>query len=237
MYLKKICYNIGKCDGDYMSEFILIVMLLIIGSTMFLMHQFLEKFGLKIMLILLTIISLIMSFKIGIILGIDTNVNIIPYMSVFTIFYILFEKYSQKEVSKNLGLITKTSIYSTIIFTLFILCTQSINDSISLNINYITNIFTSFIPILLLPIFLVVTNKLYNYLKTINENIYINIIMCTISIGLIESIIGAIISNILILNINQIIHIALANYLLKIITIIMSLPIIYLIINKKKVLL
>jgi len=237
LYLKKICYNIGKCDGDYMSEFILIVMLLIIGSTMFLMHQFLEKFGLKIMLILLTIISLIMSFKIGIILGIDTNVNIIPYMSVFTIFYILFEKYSQKEVSKNLGLITKTSIYSTIIFTLFILYTQSINDSISLNINYITNIFTSFIPILLLPIFLIVTNKLYNYLKTINENIYINIIMCTISIGLIESIIGAIISNILILDINQIMHIALANYLLKIITIIMSLPIIYLIINKRKVLL
>ena len=178
-----------------------------------------------------------MSFKIGIILGIDTNVNIIPYMSVFTIFYILFEKYNQKEVSNNLGLITKTSIYSTIVFTLFIVYTQSINDSISLNINHIISIFTSFIPILLLPVFLITTNKLYNYLKTINENIYINIIMCTISIGLIESIVGTIISNILILEVNQIIHIALANYLLKIITIIMSLPIIYAILNKKKVLL
>ena len=57
--------------------------------------------------------------------------------------------------------------------------------------------------------------------------------MCTIIVSLLDSIIYAIASYFLVLNINQIINIALANYLFKLIIIIISLPFIRFMAKKK----
>lgn len=215
-----------------MNELIFIVTLLIISGSIIIMHHYLDKLGFKILLVIMTILSFIMSFKIGNYHGIPINVNIIPYMSIFTIFYILQEKYNKKEVKESLQVLVKTSLFTIITFILFILYIQSINDSITINPNNIKDIFSNIIYLIIIPLSIIGSLKTYNYMKTINDNIYINIIIVTILIGLIESIIISLVTN----DINYTIHIALANYLLKIITMIFNIIIIKIFKNKKKVL-
>lgn len=216
-----------------MSELIMCLILIIIFITIFFSYKYLGKLGLKLSLILLTILSFIMSFKIGLFFGIDTNISVIPYASIFVLLYILIEKYSAQEIKKDITLTIKTSIFTTLIFLIFISYTQSVNDQVIINIDHLIKLLPILSTFIILPLSILLTTKLYKYFNKINENKYINIIICTIAIALIESIIQSILSYFLVLNINEIMNISLANYLFKIIIIIVSLPFINLMIKKK----
>ena len=209
------------------------LILIIIFITIFFSYKYLGKLGLKLSLILLTILSFIMSFKIGLFFGIDTNISVIPYASIFVLLYILIEKYSAQEIKKDITLTIKTSIFTTLIFLIFISYTQSVNDQVIINIDHLIKLLPILSTFIILPLSILLTAKLYKYFNKINENKYINIIICTIAIALIESIIQSILSYFLVLNINEIMNISLANYLFKIIIIIVSLPFINLMIKKK----
>ena len=209
------------------------LILIIIFITIFFSYKYLGKLGLKLSLILLTILSFIMSFKIGLFFGIDTNISVIPYASIFVLLYILIEKYSAQEIKKDITLTIKTSIFTTLIFLIFISYTQSVNDQVIINIDHLIKLLPILSTFIILPLSILLTTKLYKYFNKINENKYINIIICTIAIALIESIIQSILSYFLLLNINEIMNISLANYLFKIIIIIVSLPFINLMIKKK----
>lgn len=209
------------------------LILIIIFITIFFSYKYLGKLGLKLSLILLTILSFIMSFKIGLFFGIDTNISVIPYASIFVLLYILIEKYSAQEIKKDITLTIKTSIFTTLIFLIFISYTQSVNDQVIINIDHLIKLLPILSTFIILPLSILLTTKLYKYFNKINENKYINIIICTIAIALIESIIQSILSYFLVLNINEIMNISLANYLFKIIIIIVSLPFINLMIKKK----
>ena len=209
------------------------LILIIIFITIFFSYKYLGKLGLKLSLILLTILSFIMSFKIGLFFGIDTNISVIPYASIFVLLYILIEKCSAQEIKKDITLTIKTSIFTTLIFLIFISYTQSVNDQVIINIDHLIKLLPILSTFIILPLSILLTAKLYKYFNKINENKYINIIICTIAIALIESIIQSILSYFLVLNINEIMNIALANYLFKIIIIIVSLPFINLMIKKK----
>lgn len=209
------------------------LILIIIFITIFFSYKYLGKLGLKLSLILLTILSFIMSFKIGLFFGIDTNISVIPYASIFVLLYILIEKCSAQEIKKDITLTIKTSIFTTLIFLIFISYTQSVNDQVIINIDHLIKLLPILSTFIILPLSILLTTKLYKYFNKINENKYINIIICTIAIALIESIIQSILSYFLVLNINEIMNISLANYLFKIIIIIVSLPFINLMIKKK----
>ena len=209
------------------------LILIIILKIIFFSYKYLGKLGLKLSLILLTILSFIMSFKIGLFFGIDTNISVIPYASIFVLLYILIEKYSAQEIKKDITLTIKTSIFTTLIFLIFISYTQSVNDQVIINIDHLIKLLPILSTFIILPLSILLTTKLYKYFNKINENKYINIIICTIAIALIESIIQSILSYFLVLNINEIMNISLANYLFKIIIIIVSLPFINLMIKKK----
>ena len=209
------------------------LILIIIFITIFFSYKYLGKLGLKLSLILLTILSFIMSFKIGLFFGIDTNISVIPYASIFVLLYILIEKCSAQEIKKDITLTIKTSIFTTLIFLIFISYTQSVNDQVIINIDHLIKLLPILSTFIILPLSILLTAKLYKYFNKINENKYINIIICTIAIALIESIIQSILSYFLLLNINEIMNISLANYLFKIIIIIVSLPFINLMIKKK----
>lgn len=209
------------------------LILIIIFITIFFSYKYLGKLGLKLSLILLTILSFIMSFKIGLFFGIDTNISVIPYASIFVLLYILIEKYSAQEIKKDITLTIKTSIFTTLIFLIFISYTQSVNDQVIINIDHLIKLLPILSTFIILPLSILLTTKLYKYFNKINENKYINIIICTIAFALIESIIQSILSYFLVLNINEIMNISLANYLFKIIIIIVSLPFINLMIKKK----
>ena len=209
------------------------LILIIIFITVFFSYKYLGKLGLKLSLILLTILSFIMSFKIGLFFGIDTNISVIPYASIFVLLYILIEKCSAQEIKKDITLTIKTSIFTTLIFLIFISYTQSVNDQVIINIDHLIKLLPILSTFIILPLSILLTTKLYKYFNKINENKYINIIICTIAIALIESIIQSILSYFLLLNINEIMNISLANYLFKIIIIIVSLPFINLMIKKK----
>lgn len=209
------------------------LILIIIFITIFFSYKYLGKLGLKLSLILLTILSFIMSFKIGLFFGIDTNISVIPYASIFVLLYILIEKYSAQEIKKDITLTIKTSIFTTLIFLIFISYTQSVNDQVIINIDHLIKLLPILSTFIILPLSILLTTKLYKYFNKINENKYINIIICTIAFALIESIIQSILSYFLLLNINEIMNISLANYLFKIIIIIVSLPFINLMIKKK----
>ena len=209
------------------------LILIIIFITIFFSYKYLGKLGLKLSLILLTILSFIMSFKIGLFFGIDTNISVIPYASIFVLLYILIEKCSAQEIKKDITLTIKTSIFTTLIFLIFISYTQSVNDQVIINIDHLIKLLPILSTFIILPLSILLTTKLYKYFNKINENKYINIIICTIAFALIESIIQSILSYFLVLNINEIMNISLANYLFKIIIIIVSLPFINLMIKKK----
>lgn len=209
------------------------LILIIIFITIFFSYKYLGKLGLKLSLILLTILSFIMSFKIGLFFGIDTNISVIPYASIFVLLYILIEKCSVQEIKKDITLTIKTSIFTTLIFLIFISYTQSVNDQVIINIDHLIKLLPILSTFIILPLSILLTTKLYKYFNKINENKYINIIICTIAFALIESIIQSILSYFLVLNINEIMNISLANYLFKIIIIIVSLPFINLMIKKK----
>lgn len=217
-----------------MNEVIFIFILLITSGTIITTYHFYQKFGLKILLILLTTLTLIMSFKTAKIFSININLNLIPITSIYTLIYILIEKHSKKELQDNIKLIIETIIFTTITFILFTLFIPSINDNIILNINHLLDLTPVIISYILTPAFVFLTIFLYKYLKENNNNFYLNTIICIIITSIIETSITTTIIYFLNFDIKLTVQIILANCLLKIFIMLIYLGIIKLITAKRK---
>ena len=217
-----------------MSELIFIFILLIISGIMITTYHLYEKFGLKVLLIIMTILYLIMSFKTTSFLGININLNLLPIISIYTIFILLIEKHSKKELYDDLKLVIKTISITIPIFILFILYPQSINDKIILNPNHLLDYIPSIISLLIMPLFIILIIYLYKFLKDNTKNFYINTIIATILTLIIETTISTIIIYIKQLDIKLTIQILLANFLIKTIIILINLGIIKLLSNQRK---
>lgn len=217
-----------------MDELIFIFILLITSGSIITIYHLYEKKGIKILLIMMTILYLIMSFKTTNIFGLKANLNIIPTTSIYTLIIILLEKHSKKDIQENMKLIIATITFTSIIYILFILFTESINDNIILNTNHLLEYIPNIVSLCTIPVFITLLIRLYKYIKENNKNFYINTIICTVLLIIIETFITTIIVYMLHFNIKLVAQIILSNYLLKILIILLNLSIIKLITSQRK---
>ena len=98
-------------NGDIMNELILIFIILIISGTIITTYHFYEKLGLKILLIMMTILNLVLSFKTTNLFGLNINLSLIPMTSIYTLTFILIEKHSKTEFKEDLKLIIKSILF------------------------------------------------------------------------------------------------------------------------------
>ena len=217
-----------------MNELIFIFILLIISGTIITTFHFFEKFGIKLLLVIMTILYFIMSFKTTNIFGMTVNMNVIPTITIYIILYLLLNKYNKKEFKEDIRLLFNTIIVTIPVFVVFILFTQSINDSNILNINHIKDFIPSIISFIIMPVFVVLTFNYYDYLKKFSDNINLNIVMCTITSSIIESIVVNTIIYVISYDIRFIIHVSLASYIFKIFIILIYIGVIRLNDTRKK---
>lgn len=221
-------------NGDIMNELILIFIILIISGTIITTYHFYEKLGLKILFIIMTVLNLVMSFKTANLFGLNINLSLIPMTSIYTLTFILIEKHSKTEFKDNFKLIIKSILFIFPIFIVFLLFTQSINDNVTINENYLNEFLPNLISLIILPLFILLTVYIYNYLKQTNKNFYINVIICTILVSIIETFITTSIIYIKNTDIVLTMQIILTNYLFKILITLLNLGIIRLMTTKRK---
>jgi uncharacterized PurR-regulated membrane protein YhhQ (DUF165 family) len=139
---------------------------------------------------------------------------------------LLLEEGKQKEVHKITNLVFLLNIVSAIIIYLMTIYTQSLNDTISINMK---NVFNDNYKILIVyPITMWIFQKLsitvYEKIKNIYDNLFISSTTTYLSVGLIESIIFITLCYYNSLNNQTIIRLILSNYMVRlIITVIYSL--------------
>lgn len=173
-----------------MEEIITIVLALLTLLIIFCMYKMLDKRGLYFSLVLMTIISFVLSFKITYVFKMNINVGIISLISTFTILYIFLTKYNQKE-TKNLILVSLISnIAVSILLVIMNYFIPAVTETVHINMQgtfeYNYKILILYPIITLLSQF--VTIKLFSLLKSIQINILVSVILIYIISGLIYTV-------------------------------------------------
>lgn len=220
-----------------MNGIILFCILIICLLPIYFSNKYNNRQGLMIIATTSSILSFILSFKYITISNLNVSANVIVYTTMFISLYLLLEISDKKTVSKITNLIFLLNILCSIILYLMSIYTQSLNDTISINMK---NVFMDNYRILIIyPITIWLSQKIliavYEKIKDIYENLFISATTTYLSVGLIESILFMILCYYNNLDNQTIIKLILSNYMLRlIITVIYSL---FLTIfqNKKKV--
>ena len=209
-----------------MNEILLLCLIIISLITIYITNRYLNKLGLIVLFVVSSALSCILTFKYTTFSTLHFNCNAIIYVTMFTALYLLLEKNSKKEVSKIINLSFIINIYNSIMLYLMSTYTQSLTDTVGINM---TNIFINNYRILIaFPISLFISEKvlllIYEKVKALYDNLFISTVTTYLAVGLIESIIYTLISYYNILNNQTIIKILLSTYMIRlIITVIYSL--------------
>lgn len=216
---------------------IIIVLLLILVSLLLIysMYKIYDKRGLYFSLVIMNIMSFILSFKIIKIFSLNINLGLIPMISIFTIIYIIINKYSIKDKKNILSL----SLYTNIITSILILITNyfipTVSETISISIKgtfeYNYKILILYPIIILISQYIII--KLFNYLKEIQSNIIINITLTYITTGLVYTLVFYLIAYINLIDIKNTIFMGVSSFLIGIIITLLNTLIIDLIFKKK----
>lgn len=211
-----------------MSEVIFIMFIIITMLTIYCLYKTYDKRGLYFSLVTMSVISFIFSFKIVNIFTLNVNLNIIPMISIFTIIYLLVLKYGLKE-TKNILLLTSCINITTAILILITnyyipAVTETISISMEGTFLYNYKILITYPIIMLVSEYLVI--KTFNFIKTLSNNIYINIILIYIITGLLYTIIFYLISYINILKISNTIFLGVTTFLVGLLITVINLLII-----------
>ena len=220
-----------------MSEIIFLIITIISMITIPLAYNYLDKKGLYIMLIIMTIVSYLLSFKVLNIWGLSVNANVITTISILEIVYLLIEKETKKNHYNYLFL----TIFCLIATAFAILTTSSyipsINDTLSTNMKglFIDNYQILIIFPLLLIITEIISPQIYLTLKKIYENNIISINLIYKMLGLLNSLIFSFIAYASDPSFLSKLNIALATYFIGLIISILYTPIFNYLTSKKKV--
>ena len=199
-----------------MEELILIILTIfsIIITTS--LYKLFEKKGLYYALVLLNIISLILSFKIGYIFKTNINLGIIPIVAIFTTIYLYIVKYGTNEKKHILTLTLISSIIASLAMVIMNYCIPAITETVSINMQgtFETNykIFIVYPIIITLSEFIVI--KLYDIISKVQNNIILTIVLNYIMTSLIFTILMYILFYIGILSIKDSLFIGVSTYIL-----------------------
>ena len=219
-----------------MNVIICLLMLLICIITLSLFKIILGELGIKIVFILMSITSFLLTFKYINIWEFNINANCVTYITMFSALYLLLENKDKKETKKIINLNFLLNILCSVIIYTSTYHTQSLTDTVGINMK---NVFRG-IPIILIsfPIITLLANYsltiMYKKIKSLYDNLFITTVTTFLLIGIIEGVLYTLISYYNILTLKIIIELILSTYMIKLIlTVIYS--IILMKITKKKV--
>ena len=218
-----------------MEEIILLTLMFLLLTTIYCFNKIYEKKGLIYSIVLLSIISYILSFKITNIFHSNINLGIVTILGIFTAIYIYLIKYGKKEYKSILNI----TFISNIIFGLLIILLNyiipSITDNISLDMKEV--FINNFKIIISFPIIMYISElcieKLFTLLKKIETNVFLSVILTYIITSIIYTIIFYLISYINILSIKEALFLGVSTYIIGLIITIINAIFIYLLTKKK----
>lgn len=219
-----------------MEEIVTIILVILTLLTIYCLYKILDKRGMYFGLVMLDLISFVLSFKISTIFKMNVNLGIIPLISTFSIIYIFLSKYNSKE-TKNLLLITLyANITASLLLVVMNFFVPAITETISINMQgtfeYNYKILITYPIIILLS--QLVTAKLYNLLKQIQDKDSIAIILTYIITGLLYTVVMYALSYINVLELRHSLFLGISTYILGLAITIINIIFID-ILNKKKV--
>lgn len=203
-----------------MNIIIYLCILIISMFSIYLANKLLGKLGLTITLIGMNTISFILSFKYVSISTINLNSNCIPFVTIFTSLYLLLETTEKKEVKEITNINFIINIFIAMMLYIMTYYTQSITDTISVNMK---NVFMNNYKILIIyPLTTLLSNYLiiwmYEKIKKLYDNSFITTVTTFVLVGIVEGIIYTLIVYNNILSYKKIILILLSTYMIRLIT-------------------
>lgn len=203
-----------------MNILIYLCILIISMASLYFANKFLGKLGLTLTIIAMNIVSFILTFKYVTLSTINLNSNCIPYVTMLIAFYLLLETTSKKETREVANLTFIINIFTAIMLYIMTYYTQSLTDTISINMK---NVFMSNSQILIVyPLTTLLSNHLlvwvYEKIKKLYDNHFITTVTIYLLIGIIEGIIYTFLVYSKILNTKTIILILLSTYMIRLIT-------------------
>lgn len=219
-----------------MNVIIYLIILIISMFSLYIFRKLLGDLGLKVLFILMSITSFLLTFKYITIFGLSLNANSITYITMFSCAYLLLENNDKKEIKKLSNMNFIVSILGAILLYIMAYHTQSLTDTISVNMKNVfienTRILFAFPIITLLSNYLLI--MMYEKIKELYDNMFITTVTTFLLVGIIEGILYTLLSYYNILTLKIIIELILSTYMIKLIlTVIYS--ILLMILTKKKV--
>jgi len=203
-----------------MNVIIYLSILIISMLSIYFAKKYLGKLGLVITFVCMSIVSFLLTFKYVTLSTINLNSNSISYVTMFTALYLLLESTDKLEVKKITNLNFMINIFTAIMLYIMTYYTQSLTDTISVNMK---NVFINNYQILIIyPLTTLMSNYLliwiYEKIKKLYDNHFITTVTTYLLIGIVEGIIYTILVYSRMLNNKTIILIILSTYMVRLIT-------------------
>lgn len=197
----------------------LCILIISIGSLYF-ANKLLGKLGLTLTFIGMNLVSFLLTFKYVTLSTINLNSNCIPYVTMLTSLYLLLETTNKKETKEVANLNFILNIFIAIMLYIMTYHTQSLTDTISINMK---NVFLNNYRILIIyPLTTLLSSYLliwvYEKIKKIYDNHFITTVTIYLLVGIVEGIIYTLLVYGKILTMKNIIMIILSTYMVRLIT-------------------
>ena len=219
-----------------MNELIMLIILIISFLTIVLSYILFDKRGFHFATTILSLITFILSFKIGYIFKMNVNLGIITLLPLLGINYIYLIKYGNKNIKDLVIVSSITNIIFAILLVILNYYIPSLTETISINIEETFK--TNYKIIIMYPIIMtiseIITIKLFSFISSVTNNKFISILLTYILTAIVYTIIFYMICYINVLSLKDSIFLGITTYIIGlIIHIINILFIIYLTKGKK----
>lgn len=199
-----------------MDGIVFLVLTIISILTTYCLYKIYEKRGLYFSLVIMSLITYIFSFKILTIFTISINLGITTMVGCFTIIYVLINKYGIKEAKTIISLTLYTNIISGILLLLTNYYIPAVTEVITISIEgvflYNYKLLIAYPIVMLLTEWLII--KLFDFVKTLSNDIYINTILIYIIIGLLPTLIVYLVGYINVMSIKNSIFLGVTTFLI-----------------------
>ena len=219
-----------------MNELLMLIILIISFLTIVLSYILFDKRGFHFATTILSLITFILSFKIGYIFKMNVNLGIITLLPLLGINYIYLIKYGNKNIKDLVIVSSITNIIFAILLVILNYYIPSLTETISINIEETFK--TNYKIIIMYPIIMtiseIITIKLFSFISSVTNNTFISLLLTYILTAIVYTIIFYMICYINVLSLKDSIFLGITTYIIGlIIHIINILFIIYLTKGKK----
>ena len=216
---------------------IFLLLTIICIGLIYLVHKYFGKEEFYFLAIVYSVLSFLMSFKVVKIFGLDINMGIIFSSGLLMILYYFINRFGKKEIKKLLLILIITIFTTGSLFIMTFFMVSSIYDSLS---NLYESLVLQNLPVFVLqPISFIITYILSSYcfeqLKLENKNRNLKTIITLVGLIFIDVFVFTYFSYVFMLEFSTSLLIAIDNYLVKTILVIIYLISINKILSTKKV--